>query len=134
MHPWELCLTSNKNWGYHPDDKDYKTPYELITIFADVISNGGNLLFDVGPREDGWIPDEQVKLLKELGKWSSKHAEAIFGTEAGIAPGHFYGPTTLSKDSSTLYLFLPSGNAEPRNQGLNNQIKNNGGGNRKELV
>jgi len=124
MHPWELCLTSNKNWGYHPDDKEYKTPYELITIFADVISNGGNLLFDIGPREDGWIPDEQVKLLQELGKWSNKHAEAIFGTEAGIAPGHFYGPTTLSKDSSTLYLFLPSGaTGNTVIKGLNNQIK-----------
>jgi len=104
---WELCMTSNKNWGYHPDDTDYKTPYELISIFADVISNGGNLLFDIGPREDGMIPPEQVALLKALGKWNTKHAEAIFATEAGLPYGHFYGPSTLSKDSSILYLFLP---------------------------
>ena len=124
MHPWELCLTSNLNWGYHPDDTDYKTPYQLITIFADVISNGGNLLFDIGPREDGWIPDEQVNLLKELGKWNSKHAKAIFDTEAGITAGHFYGPTTLSKDSSILYLFLPSESAgKTVIKGLRNQIK-----------
>ena len=124
MHPWELCLTSNLNWGYHPDDKDYKTPYQLITIFADVISNGGNLLFDIGPREDGWIPDEQVHLLKELGKWTNKHAKAIFDTEAGIALGHFYGPTTLSKDSSVLYLFLPSeSTGKTVIKGLRNQIK-----------
>ncbi|MCO5238498.1 MAG: alpha-L-fucosidase [Chitinophagaceae bacterium] len=108
LHPWELCMTSNNNWGYHPDDSAYKTPYELITIFADVISNGGNLLFDIGPREDGWIPTEQVHLLKELGKWTHKHEEAIFKTEAGLPPGHFYGPSTLSKDSSTLYLFVPN--------------------------
>lgn len=110
LKPWELCMTSNNNWGYHPDDSAYKTPYELITIFADVISNGGNLLFDIGPREDGWIPTEQVYLLKELGKWTNKHAAAIFNTNAGLSPGHFYGPSTLSKDRSTLYLFVPAHN------------------------
>jgi alpha-L-fucosidase len=121
---WELCMTSNQNWGYHPDDTAYKTPYELISIFADVISNGGNLLFDIGPREDGWIPAEQVHLLKELGKWNKKHSEAIFGTRAGLPYGHFYGPSTLSKDSSTLYLFLPSNAAgKAVIKGLNNEIE-----------
>lgn len=110
LNPWELCMTSNNNWGYHPDDTHYKTPYELITIFADVISNGGNLLFDIGPREDGWIPTEQVHLLKELGKWNRKHAEAVFNTGAGMPPGHYYGASTISKDSSTIYLFVPAHN------------------------
>jgi alpha-L-fucosidase len=108
LNPWELCMTSNNNWGYHPDDSAYKTPYELITIFADVISNGGNLLFDIGPREDGWIPAEQAHLLKELGKWTHQYSEAIFNTEAGMPPGHFYGASTISKDSSTIYLFVPA--------------------------
>lgn len=120
---WELCMTSNNNWGYHPDDSAYKTPYELITIFADVIGNGGNLLFDIGPREDGWIPTEQVNLLKELGKWTNKHSTAIFNTIAGLPAGHFYGASTLSKDSSTLYLFVPAKNAGKLViKGLNNKI------------
>ncbi|MFT3950174.1 MAG: alpha-L-fucosidase [Agriterribacter sp.] len=120
---WELCMTSNNNWGYHPDDSAYKTPYELITIFTDVISNGGNLLFDIGPREDGWIPAEQVNLLKELGKWTNKHSAAVFNTIAGLPPGHFYGASTLSKDSSTLYLFVPAKNAGKLViKGLNNKI------------
>ncbi|MFT3700794.1 MAG: alpha-L-fucosidase [Agriterribacter sp.] len=122
--PWELCMTSNNNWGYHPDDSAYKTPYELITIFADVISNGGNLLFDIGPREDGWIPTEQVFLLKELGKWTNKHQSAIFNTVAGLPPGHYYDPSTLSKDSSTLYLFVPTHNTGKLViRGLNNKIE-----------
>ena len=104
---WELCMTTNDNWGYHPDDSNWKTPYEVITIFADVISNGGNLLLDIGPKADGTIPQKQVHILKELGKWNKKHAEAIFGTVAGLPQGHFYGPSTLSKDSMNLYLFLP---------------------------
>jgi alpha-L-fucosidase len=102
---WELCMTSNDNWGFHHDN-NWKTPYEVITIFIDAVSNGGNLLLDMGPMADGTIPTEQVNILRELGSWNKKHEEAIFGTIPGIPQGHFYGPTTLSKDSTTLYLFL----------------------------
>ncbi len=104
---WELCMTTNNNWGYHPDDTNYKTPFEVISIFIDAVSNGGNLLLDIGPKADGTIPPEQVHILKELGKWNKKNGEAIFGSIPGLPQGHFYGPTTLSKDSTTLYLFLP---------------------------
>jgi alpha-L-fucosidase len=121
---WELCMTINNNWGWQPKDTAWKTPFEIITIFADVVSNGGNLLLDIGPEEDGTIPQEEVHVLKELGKWNKKHEEAIFGTLPGMPQGHFYGPTTISKDSSTLYLFLPAhqtGNVMIK--GLDNVIK-----------
>jgi alpha-L-fucosidase len=103
---WELCMTINDNWGYQPTDKNWKTPYEVITIFVDAVANGGNLLLDIGPKEDGTIPEEAVNVLKELGAWNKKNGEAIFNTIGGIPQGHFYGPTTLSKDSTTLYLFV----------------------------
>jgi alpha-L-fucosidase len=119
---WELCMTTNDSWGYQPDS-NWKTPYEVISIFADAVSNGGNLLLDMGPREDGTIPDEQVHVLKELGAWNIKHEEAIFNTIPGLPQGHFYGPTTLSKDSTTVYLFL-NGNSAGKLmlKGLNNKI------------
>tara|TARA_Y100001972_G_scaffold127510_1_gene184520 strand:+ start:5241 stop:6533 length:1293 start_codon:yes stop_codon:yes gene_type:complete len=120
---WELCMTTNDNWGYRHTDTNWKTPYEIITIFVDAVSYGGNLLLDIGPKEDGTIPEEQVHILKELGAWNKKHGEAIFGTIPGLPQGHFYGPSTLSKDSTSLYLFLPgktSGNVMLK--GLKNKI------------
>jgi alpha-L-fucosidase len=121
---WELCMTINNSWGYQPGDTAWKTPYEIITIFVDAVSNGGNLLLDIGPKPDGTIPAEEINVLKELGKWNKKHSEAIFSAEAGIPQGHFYGPTTLSKDSSTLYLFLSgNGTNDIMVKGLNNKIK-----------
>ncbi len=125
MKNWELCMTTNDSWGYYIGDKSYKTPYEIISIFADCISMGGNLLLDIGPREDGSIPEEQQFLLTTLGKWTNKHSEAIFGTLGGLPPGYFYGPTTLSKDSCNLYLFLQgrqSGSIILK--GITNDIKN----------
>lgn len=121
---WELCLTPNLNWGYRPSDTAYKTPYELISIFADVVGRGGNLLFDIGPKADGTLPQEQIDQLQALARWNTKHQKAIFSTIAGLPDGHFYGPSTLSKDSATLFLFLPSQAAgKTMVKGLENSIK-----------
>ena len=120
---WELCMTMNDSWGYQHNDHQYKTPWQIIHIFADVVSMGGNLLLDIGPKADGSIPTEQVRILEELGKWTNKHQEAIFGTQAGLQPGYFYGPTTLSKNRDVLYLFVsgkPTGPVVLK--GLKNQI------------
>ncbi|MFC1501793.1 alpha-L-fucosidase [bacterium] len=103
---WELCMTMNDSWGYQHNDTNYKTSNQIIRIFVDCISMGGNLLLDIGPKSDGTIPDEQVSILKKLGQWTRKHNEAVFGTHRGIPNDYFYGPTTLSKDRHTLYLFL----------------------------
>lgn len=120
---WELCLTMNSSWGYQKNDHDYKTTDQIIGIFADVIGNGGNLLLDIGPKADGIIPEEQVKILKGLGEWTNKHKDAIYGTVGGIPKEHFYGPSTLSKDKKTLYLFVKGNpNGEIVLRGLKNKI------------
>jgi alpha-L-fucosidase len=67
---------------------------------------GGNLLLDIGPKVDGTIPEEQVSILEALGRWTQKHAEAIYGTRAGIPNKYYYGPTSLSSDRKTLYLYV----------------------------
>jgi alpha-L-fucosidase len=103
---WELCMTINDSWGYQRNDHNYKTPYQMLRIFADCISMGGNLLMDIGPKEDGTIPQQQIDVLKEFGRWTSKYPEAIYGTEAGIPQENYYGPSALSKDKKTLYLYV----------------------------
>ncbi|MEJ5960764.1 alpha-L-fucosidase [Pedobacter immunditicola] len=102
---WELCYTMNDSWGYQPYDDKYKSPNMIIRTLVDCISMGGNLLLDIGPKADGTIPEEQVNILKQLGRWTNKHAEAIYGTRAGIPASHFSGKTALSKDKKTLYLY-----------------------------
>jgi len=120
---WELCMTMNDSWGYQKNDHNYKTTDQIIGIFADVIGNGGNMLLDIGPKGDGSIPEEQVSILKGLGRWTKKHKEAIYGTISGIPKEHFYGPTTLSKDKKILYLFVKGNpNGEVVIRGLKNKI------------
>ncbi len=103
---WELCYTMNDSWGYQAYDKKYKSSNMIIRTLIDCISMGGNLLLDIGPKPDGTIPIEQQTILKDLGRWTTKHAEAVYGTKAGIHSGHFNGKTALSKDEKTLYLYV----------------------------
>lgn len=120
---WELCMTMNNSWGYQPNDKAYKSTNQIIRILVDCISMGGNLLLDIGPKADGTIPEEQVAILKGLGRWTQKHKEAIYGTRAGIPFGHFNGYTALSKDKNILYLYVDNKpNGPLLIKGLKNKI------------
>ena len=121
---WELCYTMNDSWGYQPFDNNYKTSYMLIRTLVDCISMGGNLLLDIGPKADGTIPEEQIQILKDLGRWTKKHAEAIYGTQAGISQRYFSGKSSLSKDKKTLYLYLENdGDGLVALRGLRSAIK-----------
>ncbi|MGW5430478.1 alpha-L-fucosidase [Streptomyces sp. NPDC004059] len=104
--PWELCLTINDSWGYQHHDHNHKSVSQLVRTFTETIGGGGNLLLDVGPMEDGTIPQPQVERLEALGEWIRRHAEAVYGTVRGLPAGHHYGPSTLSADRRTLYLTL----------------------------
>ena len=104
---WELCMTMNDSWGFQHADTNYKTPHILLRTFVDCLSMGGNLLLDIGPKEDGTIPEEQVAILKEFGRWIKKHKEAVYETRAAIPAEHFQGYTTLNKAGDILYLYLP---------------------------
>jgi alpha-L-fucosidase len=120
---WELCMTINDSWGYQQNDREFKSADQIIKIFSECLSKGGNLLLDIGPKADGSIPSEEVNVLKELGKWTKKHSEAIYGSEGGLPAGYYYGPSTLSKDSTMIYLYV---SGSPKGQimveGIQNKI------------
>lgn len=122
--PWELCATVNNSWGYRGSDCDHKSVGQLVRTFTETIGAGGNLLLDVGPKEDGTITPEQTSRLEGLGEWIARNSDAVYGTVAGLPAGHHYGPSTLSKDRRTLFLHCVDA---PREfiavRGLINQVK-----------
>ncbi len=120
---WELCMTINDSWGYQGNDHNYKSPSQVIRIFAECIGMGGNLLLDIGPKANGTIPEEQAEVLKELGRWTTKHSQAIYGTVAGLPEGCFEGPSTMKPDSTVVYLFFNGdGGGELMLEGVKNRI------------
>ena len=63
-----------------PADKYWSTQY-LLNLLLRTVSNGGNLLLDIGPRSDGTIPTVMQDRLLEMGAWLDVNGEAIYGTQ-----------------------------------------------------
>lgn len=121
---WEFCTTINSSWGYQPRDNHYKSPRQIIRMFCDCLSMGGNLLLDIGPKEDGTVDPRQEAVLLTLGEWIRANEEAVYETEGGI-PANYYGDgSVLSPDGCTLYLFVHNRPAEAICvKGLQNPVK-----------
>ncbi len=97
-------MTINDSWGYQAKDHNFKTVRQVVRLLTECASQGGNLLLDVGPRNDGTITPKQAKILRGLGRWTHQHAEALYGTTAGIPKDYYYGPSLLNKARDVLYL------------------------------
>ena len=117
-------MTINDSWGFRKKDTDFKSPDTILRMLVDCMSLGGNLLLDIGPRADGTIPQEEVAILKELGRWISKHQEAVYPTRAGIPAGHVQAYTTLNQAGDILYLYFPyAPNESLEIKGLKSRVK-----------
>ncbi|WP_140939471.1 alpha-L-fucosidase [Sphingobacterium lumbrici] len=120
---WELCYTMNDSWGYQPFDTHYKTPNMIVRTLVECISMGGNLLLDIGPKEDGTIPEPQIAILKELGRWTAKHQEAVYGTREGLTASFLKDKSAFSKDGKTLFVYLENVKDQVRITGLRTKPK-----------
>lgn len=95
--PWMTDDTLSKgSWSY-TTDLNIKTLTEVLHPFIDSVSKNGVLLLNVSPTAQGVIPDEQRKVLLELGAWLNAYGEAIYNTRpwsVAAAEGPIIGDAT----------------------------------------
>jgi alpha-L-fucosidase len=80
--PWELTRGLGRSFGFDASETaaDLLSGRQLVELLVEVVSEGGNLLINVGPDGTGAIPEVQRRPLRELGAWLRTNGEAIFGS------------------------------------------------------
>ena len=121
---WESCVTINSDsWGYNKYETEFKTDRELIRMLVEVVSKGGNLLLNVGPRPDGTIQPEFVERLESIGRWMSVNGEAIYETTASpFRSLPFYSRATVKDSTLYLHVFNWPADGKLRVAGLQNIV------------
>ncbi len=107
---WEECRGIGMSFGYNQNEgpEDYMTSEALIRLLVDIVSRGGNLLLNIGPKSDGTIPKIMSDRLLDIGSWLSNNGEAIYGTTVNriTRSDNSEVKFTLSKDRRTLFAFV----------------------------
>jgi len=103
---WETCMTVNESWGFNPADTRFKSGRQLVHTLCEVAGKGGNLLLNVGPMGDGRVQPEVLARLAVVERWMARNVDSIVGTEPGLAPWQFYGPSTRRGDIIYLHLLM----------------------------
>ena len=91
--PWQTD-TCIGNWHYDRrlyENNGYKSAKQVVQRLADVVSKNGNLLLNVPVRGDGTIDEKEEAIVDQIGAWTARNGEAIFGTRPWRRYGE--GPT-----------------------------------------
>lgn len=101
------CLTTlNNTWGYRSDDDNWKTPVENIEILCRCLTADATLLMNVGPYADGTLTPETEHILEEMGKWTARNGEAIYGRVTGNPFPTTFPWGHLAVKDSRMFLYL----------------------------
>lgn len=105
---WEACQTFSGSWGYHRDEKSWKSPRMLIEMLINTVCIGGNLLMNVGPTSRGNFDKRADAALEVFGEWMRLNGRSIYGCtmadpELPVPRGCRF---TQSADGKRLYVHL----------------------------
>jgi alpha-L-fucosidase len=105
---WETCQTFSGSWGFYRDENSWKTHKQLLDLLITSVSNGGNLLLNVGPTARGEFDSRASSALDSLGWWMHSNNKSIYGCT--YAPAIYKVPPntklTYNAKNKRLYVHL----------------------------
>jgi alpha-L-fucosidase len=101
---WESCMTMNDSWGYQRADDNWKSPKTVVRNLVTCARGGGNYLLNIGPRADGSVPEESVRLLGVVGKWMERNGATIYESEPCAVTRSTYA--NFTRKGNTLFIHI----------------------------
>ena len=105
---FETCQTFSGSWGYYRDENTWKTHRQLLDLLITSVSNGGNLILNVGPTARGEFDYRATNALDSLSYWMHANSKAIY--DCTYAPSTFQVPEgsklTYNPTTRRLYIHL----------------------------
>jgi len=98
---WQTDTSVARNSWSYTKNNNYKSSTEILCDFVDIVSKNGRLLLNIGPKADGSIPDEDRRILEDIGSWMKVNGEAIHDTKPWKVFGE--GPTLIKEGQFTDY-------------------------------
>jgi alpha-L-fucosidase len=97
---WETADTNNDSWSYAWYDNNFKSPKVILGRVIETVARGGSYLFNVGPNQNGVIPEIGAKFLRESGDWLKKYSQVVY--KANPSPWSYKLPwgDVTTKDNS----------------------------------
>jgi alpha-L-fucosidase len=103
-------MTMNDSWGYQRADDNWKSAKTAIRNLSACANGGGNYLLNIGPKPDGSIPEESVRILSAVGQWMDRNGATIYDSEPCQASNSVFA--NFTRKGNTLYIhvyFWPGG-------------------------
>jgi alpha-L-fucosidase len=77
--PWQVDEPVLYRFGY-TEGSPIADAAHIIRLLVESMSKNGGLLLNISPKADGTIPEDQQKLLLQIGAWLDVNGEAIYRT------------------------------------------------------
>ena len=103
----ETPMTMRLNWGFDKNDKNWKSPDEIIKMLSICATRNTNLLLNIGPDGDGELSKNEINILKSIGSWMKINSDAIYNTHGTPFNGEFtWGSLTVSNNNKNFFIHI----------------------------
>ncbi len=103
---WEAIQSTLHSWGYNRfDEANRRPPDYLIRMLATVVSKGGNMMINVGPKPDGTFVKKDIETLEIIAEWMKEQSGSIHGAGRSPLPAQNWGVITSKGNDLFLHVF-----------------------------
>ncbi len=102
-YPWQVDEPVLYRFGY-TEGSPIADAAHVVRLLVESTAKNGGLLLNISPKADGTIPDDQQKLLRQIGAWLKVNGPAIYGTRPWKMPNE--GKVWFTANGKTLYAIL----------------------------